>query len=247
LSYKLSYTRHDGQKLTLGIHGIPVSWDNKPAVFALVEDLTDLELSQQKIESYILQLKHIYKGTLIAISNMVEKRDPYTAGHQRRVGLIAKQIAAEMGLPPEKGEILEMIGLVHDIGKISIPVEILTKPTKLTEYEMGMIKQHPQFGYDILKHVDFNFPVAEVILQHHERLDGSGYPRQLSGEQILPETRIISVADVFEAISAFRPYRAALGLDVAVDELKKGKGKIYDAKVVDCLLKLIKEDRLKTE
>ncbi|WP_230371370.1 HD-GYP domain-containing protein [Paludibacterium denitrificans] len=172
---------------------------------------------------------------------MVDLRDPYTAGHERRVGLIAYAIARELGWEPERCNAMEMTGLVHDIGKIAIPAEILSKPTRLTPLEMAMVRGHAQAGYDILKDVPFAAPVAEAIRQHHERMDGSGYPQGLKGDEILPEARVLAVADVIESMAAHRPYRAALGLNTALAEIEQGKGRLYDTEVAEAALRLVRE------
>ena len=173
-----------------------------------------------------------------AIALTVETKDPYTAGHQRRVSDLARAIAQEMGVPIEKVDGVRMAGVLHDLGKISVPAEILSKPTKLTDIEYGLIKIHPQAGYDILKEVEFPWPIAQIVLQHHERLNGSGYPQGLKGDEILLEARIIMVADVVEAMASHRPYRPGLGLDKALGEISGNKGILYDPAVVDACLKL---------
>lgn len=165
--------------------------------------------------------------------------------HQGRVGLLAKEIALTMGMTVSQADNLRLIGLIHDIGKIGVPAELLTKPSKITPLEYELIKTHVQIGYDILKNVNFMVPVAEVVLQHHERLDGSGYPNHLSGSQILLEARIIAVADVVEAMSSHRPYREALGIDVALAEIEAGRGVKYDPSVVDACLKLFRVQNYK--
>ncbi|OQY40525.1 hypothetical protein B6228_01455 [Candidatus Atribacteria bacterium 4572_76] len=172
---------------------------------------------------------------------MVEAKDPYTAGHQRNVSQIATFIAREMKLPQDKIEGIRIASLIHDIGKISIPTEILSKPTTLSDIEFNLIKLHSQIGYDILKSIDFSYPVASVVLQHHERLDGSGYPNNLKGDEILLEAKIIGVADVVEAMSSHRPYRPALGINAALEEISKNKAILYDSKVVDACLKIFKK------
>ena len=181
------------------------------------------------------------QGTLLAVSNMVEMRDPYTAGHERRVGLIAGAIAHELGWDEARCRDLEMIGLVHDIGKIAVPSEILTKPSRLSKLEMELMKGHAQAGYDILKDVPFRTPVAEIIRQHHERLDGSGYPRGLKGDEILPEARVLAVADVLESMSSHRPYRPAVGIDAALAELMNNQGTLFDPEVVGAAVRLVRE------
>lgn len=204
-------------------------------------DLTASRRDEARIQRYISQLEGSMKSTLQVVANMVEMRDPYTAGHERRVGLIASAIARELGWNEAACEAMEMIGLVHDIGKIAIPAEILSKPSRLSHLEMELVRGHAQAGYDILKDVEFSAPVARVIHQHHERMDGSGYPQGLNGDQIMPEARILAVADVLESMAAHRPYRAALGLDAALQELERGSGSLYDPEVVAALLKLVRQ------
>jgi PAS domain S-box-containing protein len=189
---------------------------------------------EQRLQQNMLQ-------TVEAIASIVEMRDPYTSGHQARVADIAKQIARQMGLPEEQIQAIHLAGLVHDLGKISIPAEILSKPGRLTEVEYSLIKMHPQAGYDILKGVDFSWPIAEMVRQHHERMDGSGYPQGLKGEEILPGARILIVADVVEAMSSHRPYRAGLGIDAALNEIIRGRGTHYDPQVVDACVALFRE------
>lgn len=172
---------------------------------------------------------------------MEEMRDPYTAGHQRRVAKLSVAIAKELGLAQVTIEAIEVAATVHDIGKIQIPSEILTKPTKLTNLEYEIIKNHPQAGYDILKDVNFSYPIAKIILQHHEKIDGSGYPNKLKGNEILLEAKIISVADVVEAMASHRPYRASLGIDFALEKIEKYKGVWYEEHIVDACIKLFKE------
>ena len=186
-------------------------------------------------------------GTIQALSSTVETRDPYTAGHQRRVSNLARAIAQEMGLPKDTIDIIRMAGVIHDIGKISVPAEILSKPGRISDIEMSLIKVHSQSGHDILKDVELPYPIAEIVLQHHERLDGSGYPQGLKGDQILLEAQIISVADVVEAISSFRLYRPGFGIDVALEEIEKNKGILYDEKVVEVCLKLFREKGFRFE
>jgi PAS domain S-box-containing protein len=213
----------------------------EPFIQATVRDVSERKHSEEKIINYLKKLKSAMKGTLLAISKMVEQRDPYTAGHEQRVGLIAAAIACEIGYPEDKCTELQEIGLAHDIGKISIPAEILSKPTKLTMLEYELIKTHSEKGYEILKNIEFPFPIAEIIYQHHERMDGSGYPRALKGDEILPEARILAVADVIEAMASHRPYRASLGIDQALEEIERGRGTSYDADVVDATLHLFRE------
>ncbi len=171
----------------------------------------------------------------------LESRDPYTAGHQSRSAKLACAIAEEMGLAKEKVEGIMMAGVIHDIGKLSIPSEILTKPTQLTNVEYLLIKQHSQSGYDMLKHVESPWPLAQIVQQHHERLDGSGYPHKLRNDEIIIEARILAVADVVEAMASHRPYRQALGIEKALEEIQNNKGILYDDAVVDACVKLFRE------
>jgi len=179
-------------------------------------------------------------GPIGSIASTIEMRDPYTAGHQRRVAKLAAAIGAELGLPEDRIRGIFLAGLIHDVGKIDIPAEILSKPGKLTSLEMQFIRTHPQAGYEIIKGVEFPWPIAETILQHHERLDGSGYPRGLAAEAVIVEARILAVADVTEAMTAHRPYRAALGLDAALAEIETGKGRLYDPAAVDACIALFR-------
>jgi putative nucleotidyltransferase with HDIG domain len=177
----------------------------------------------------------------------VETRDPYTAGHQIRSANLARTIATEMGLSQEKIEGIRMAGSIHDIGKLSIPAEILSKPTKLSEIEFSLIKEHARQGYEMLKNVESPWPLAEIVYQHHERMDGSGYPRNLKGNDILIEARILNVADVVEAMASHRPYRPALGIDAALEEIEKNRGILYDKTVVDVCLTLFRKKGFQLE
>jgi len=185
-------------------------------------------------------LRKALGGTVHAIASIVEKRDPYTAGHQRRVSDFARAIATEMGLSNDRIEGLRVAAIIHDIGKLSVPAEILSKPTKLTRIEFSLIKTHSQSGYDIIKDIDFPWPIARMVIEHHERINGSGYPNGLTGDNLLLESRILAVADVVEAMASHRPYRAALGIEPALEEIEKNKGIFYDAAVADACLRLFR-------
>lgn len=185
--------------------------------------------------------KAMGRDTMQAMAMIVDMRDPYTAGHQERVTRLAYAIAKEIGLSEDEITGLRLAGLIHDIGKIRVPAEILTNPHKLSEAEFTIIKLHPVLGYDVLKNLHLPWPIAQIIHQHHERIDGSGYPLGLSGEDILLEARILAVADVVEAMTSHRPYRAALGLDHALREISRSRGKLYDPNVVDTCLRLFGE------
>ena len=188
-------------------------------------------------------LRSSLEDSIKAIAGTVEMRDPYTAGHQRRVGELAAAIAQELGLPAHTIHGIELAASIHDLGKISVPAEILSKPSKLTDVEYMLLKNHAQAGYDILKDIKFPWPIATMVFQHHERLDGSGYPQGLKGDPILLESRIMAVADVVEAMASHRPYRAALGIELALKEIEQGRGTAYDAAVVDACLRLFAEKR----
>ncbi|MGB2906426.1 MAG: HD domain-containing phosphohydrolase [Candidatus Aminicenantaceae bacterium] len=190
------------------------------------------------LKKTLLKLEKALKGTIQAIALTVEMRDPYTSGHQKRVADLSGAIAREMGMKKQIIQGIIMSGNVHDLGKISIPSEILTKPSQLNPHELSLIQTHPRTGYEILAPVEFPWPIAEIILQHHERMDGSGYPQGLSGDEILLEARILAVSDVVEAMSCHRPYRPALGIDKALDEIKRNRGILYDPDVVDACLKM---------
>jgi putative nucleotidyltransferase with HDIG domain len=174
---------------------------------------------EQIVEERTVKLQGALEGIIQVMTRTVEARDPYTAGHQRRVALLSVAIAEKMGMPKDQIEGIRMAGMIHDLGKISVPAEILSKPTRLTDIEFALIKTHSQVGYDILQEVDFPWPIAQMVLQHHERMDGSGYPQGLSGEDILLEARILCVADVVEAMASLRPYRPALGIEKALEEI----------------------------
>jgi response regulator RpfG family c-di-GMP phosphodiesterase len=198
-----------------------------------------------QLEQTLSKLRKAMTGIIDAFSVAVELRDPYTAGHQKRVSDLARAIATEMNCSGDLIDSIHMAGIVHDVGKISVPTDILNKPGKLNELEFGIIKMHPQTGYDILKGIDFPWPVAKIVLQHHERLNGSGYPLGISLDEILPEAKILAVADVVEAIMSHRPYRPALGPETAMAEISKNSGILYDDDVVAACLNLFKNKEFK--
>jgi len=242
VNYTATFRCKSGVLIEIGLTAQIITWDDgAPATIVLITDITEQKRAEQQIAAYVRQLEAAMRGTMQAVSNMVEMRDPYTAGHERRVGLIASAIAHEMGWDAARCESLELLGLVHDIGKIAIPSEILTKPSRLTALEREMMKGHVQAGYDILKNVPFPMPVAEIIRQHHERMDGSGYPQGLKGEDILPEARILAVADVLESMASHRPYRPAVGVQAALAEVVNNRGQLYAPEVVDAAVRLIQE------
>jgi len=205
--------------------------------------------SEDYLQSSLDRLERSLEGTFRAMSMTLELRDPYMAGHQQRVANLAVAIAQDMNLPWDKIEGLRFAGIIHDIGKIASPAEIMSKPGRLTKTELQLVREHPRVGYEMVKDIAFPWPVAHIILQHHERLDGSGYPEGLVGDAILPEARILAVADVVEAVCSLRPYRPALGIEKGLEEIRKGRGIRYDTRVVDACIRLFRENRFafKTE
>jgi HD-GYP domain-containing protein (c-di-GMP phosphodiesterase class II) len=204
---------------------------------------------RKKIEEELKQsyekLQKTMEGAINAIGNIVGAKDPYTADHQQRVCQLTVPLAQELGLSEDKIEGIRVASLIHDIGKINVPTEILSKTTTLSDIEFSLIKIHSQIGSDILKSIDFSYPIDQIVLQHHERLNGSGYPNKLKGDKILFEAKIIGVADVVEAMSSHRPYRPALGIDAALEEIIQNRGILYDPEIVDVCLRLFKEKGFK--
>jgi PAS domain S-box-containing protein/putative nucleotidyltransferase with HDIG domain len=240
--YEFRAIRKDGTTRWVELHASPITYNGKPAVQAVFVDITDRKRAEEELIQSYEQVQKSLEGTINALATAVEKRDPYTAGHQRMVADLAVAVAREVGLPEDRITGIRVAGLVHDIGNVYVPSEILSKPSKLSEIEMMMIRTHPQAGYDVLRTVDFPWPVAEIVLQHHERLDGSGYPRALSGEEICLDARILAVADVVEAMVSHRPYRPAHPKEVALDEILRNKGVLYDPDVVDAMVKVLSEN-----
>ena len=219
--------------------------DGRPdAVVKVYHDITEQKRAEEKLRESLIQLRKNLSGTIHAMAMTVETRDPYTAGHQRRTSDIARCIAQEMGLSSEQVDGIRMAGVIHDLGKISIPAEILSKPGQLSKMEYSLIQDHPETAFNILKGIDFHWPVAEIVRQHHERLDGSGYPDGLKGDEIMLEARIIGVADVIEAMSSHRPYRPSLGAARAFEEILDNRGILYDPAVVDASIHLFDNHEL---
>ncbi|HOL49005.1 MAG TPA: HD domain-containing phosphohydrolase [bacterium] len=216
---------------------IPVQQSDATAIFVL-RDITSLKEIEEYLKESHDRLKKTLHGTVSALSTTVEKRDPLTAGHERRVAALAHAIALNLGIRHEDAEGILLMGLLHDVGKIVVPAEILSRPGKLNSYEYNIVKMHPLSGHEILKKIEFPWPIAEVVLQHHERLDGSGYPHGVKKDQIILEARIIAVADSIEAMLSYRPYRNRKSLDEAIHELKQLKGKHFDEQVVDACIDL---------
>jgi len=205
------------------------------------ERTADLAKANEELRLAAEKRHRTLQGVIRAVSLTLEKRDPYTAGHERRVAQLASAMAKEIGLPHERIEGLQLAASIHDIGKISVPAEILCKPGKLSDAEFSLIKAHPAVGHDVLEPVDFPWPIGNIVRQHHEKLDGSGYPQGLCGSRILLEARILVIADVVEAMASHRPFRPALGIDAALEEIIGGRGMLYDVEAADACLKLFRE------
>ena len=228
-------TDSEGKSLWIETIKTPI-YDEQGNVLGTAGIARDITERKQSFE----RLRKALGATVQAIAVTVETRDPYTAGHQRRVADLARAIATEMGLTTDQIDSLRMAGIIHDLGKIAVPAEILSKPTKLTNVEFSLIKIHAQSGYDILKDIEFPWPIARMVLEHHERMDGSGYPNGLTGDKLLIESRILTVADVVESMASHRPYRPSLGIDAALAEIGKNRGILYDEAVVDACLRLFR-------
>jgi len=223
-------------QLFMEVNAYPIFDDNHHVIMVAehVRNITDRKQAAEKMRKAL-------GATVQAIAVTVETRDPYTAGHQRRVADLAHSIATEMNLPAEQIDGIRMAAAIHDLGKISVPAEILSKPKKLTAIEFSLIKTHAKSGYDILKNIDFPWPIARMILEHHKRMNGSGYPNGLTGDNLLMESQILAVADVVESMASHRPYRSSLGIDAALGEIEKNKGTLYDNAVADACLRLFRE------
>ncbi len=233
--------RKDGEVVRLGTESVLIQMAGAPVLVTVMQDITYKFRAEEKVRDYVVRLEKSVLSTVSAVSQMMDMRDPYTQGHERRVGEIAADLAAEMGLDAEVQRGLRVAGAVHDVGKITVPAEILGKPGRLSAAEFEIIRTHAEQGYEVLKGIDFPWPVAEVARQHHERLDGSGYPRRLKGEEILLEARILAVADVVEAMASHRPYRPGLGIEAALAEIERGRGTAYDQNAADACLRLFRE------
>jgi HD-GYP domain-containing protein (c-di-GMP phosphodiesterase class II) len=217
--------------------------DYRVVNLALQDEIKGHESAKEELQRALESLKKSVGATIDVITSAVEARDPYTAGHQLRSANLACSIAEEMGLSQDQIDGIRMAGFIHDIGKLSVPAEILTKPTKLTNLEFALIKEHSLNGYEMLKNVESPWPLAQVVYQHHERMDGSGYPRKLKGDEILLEARILAVSDVVESMASHRPYRPSLGLEAALEEIEKNKGILYDNTVAEACLRLFREKK----
>ena len=239
--YSFRVIGQDGTVIWCELNAAVIQWKGKPATLNFLNNITERRKSEEELKQTLESLRKSIGATIQTMVSAVEMRDPYTAGHQLRVADLACSIAAEIGLPQDKIDGIRMAGSIHDIGKLSIPAEILSKPTKLTDIEFSLIKEHSRSGYEMLKDVESPWPLAQIVYQHHERMNGSGYPRNLKGNEILIEARIMAVADVVEAMASHRPYRPGLGIEVALEEIEKNKGIFYDDAVADACLRLFRE------
>ncbi len=237
---ELCARRKDGTTVDISISTAPLcnDCDAIVGVMAVVKDISERKQMVRALQENLQKSQRIFNQTIDALASAVEQRDAYTAGHQRRVARLASAIAAEMGLPKEQIEGIHTAAIVHDIGKLSVPAEILTKPGPLSPIERRLLETHPQAGYEIMKGIEFPWPVARIIQQHHEHMDGSGYPLGLKGNEILLEANILTVADVIDAISTFRPYQPASGIDFALEEIKEHNEEYYNPEVVYACLVL---------
>jgi PAS domain S-box-containing protein len=245
--YEISIVRKNGEVRNLYVFRKEIFWNGKKQSQVIYQDITLRRQAEEKLHEILKNLRESIKITIQVLGTASEARDPYTAGHQKRVADLARAIATEMKLPHDKIEGIRMAGAIHDIGKISIPSEILCKPTTLSELEFSLIKAHTQYSYEIMKEVESPWPLADIVYQHHERMNGSGYPHGLEGEKILIEARVLAVADVVEAMISFRPYRPALGLEIALTEIERNAGTLYDRNVANACLKLFREKEFKLE
>jgi PAS domain S-box-containing protein len=241
VSYTYTAIRKDGALIDVGVHGSRATHAGRPAVIGLMQDISEKKRAEEEIQRYVAQLEKAFMSTVGVATTLSEMRDPYTAGHERRVAEIAVAIGKEFGFDDRRLEGLRVAGYLHDVGKMTIPSEILSKPGRLSAIEFQLIQGHARASYDVLKDVEFPWPVAQVALQHHERMDGSGYPQGLVGEAIMIEARIMAVADVVEAMSSHRPYRAGLGIEKALNEIERGRGSAYDTQAADACLRLFRE------
>lgn len=241
MGYTYTGLRKDGTHIEVGVHGSFTIFQGRPAIIGLLQDISERKRGEDDARRYVARLEQAMQSTINVVATIGELRDPYTHGHERRVGEIAAAIATEMGLEDNQVHGIRIAGYLHDVGKIAVPAEILAKPARLTKAEFDLVKDHAQRGYEILKTVPFPWPVAESAWQHHERMDGSGYPQGLKGDAILVEARILGVADTVEAMASHRPYRPGLGIERALAEIESSRGKLFDPRVVDSCLRLFRE------
>ncbi|HEY3277475.1 MAG TPA: HD domain-containing phosphohydrolase [Syntrophorhabdaceae bacterium] len=237
--FETQYRKRDGKAIWVSMNVRAVYDERGSFVWheGTVEDVSARKKADEQLKESYVRLQRVMEGTIKALSMAIEIRDPYTAGHQIRVTRLAEAIALDMKLTEDHIKAIRIAGLVHDIGKITVPAEILARPGRISVHEYAVLRDHSEAGYEILKDIEFDYPIAEIVLQHHERLDGSGYPHGLRGKKINLEARIISVADVVESMASHRPYRPSLGIEKALDEIKENRGTLYDRHAVDACLR----------
>lgn len=236
-----THVKKDGSRIQVEISAHSLDFDGRPARVVMALDVTERVLAQEREKTHLQRIEDAMRGTITVVTRMVELRDPYTAGHERRTAQLCAAIGAELGMGPDQLDGLTMAAMVHDIGKISIPTDILSKPGKLLPIERKYIEQHAEAGYELLKGLSFPWPLAAIVWQHHERMDGSGYPQGLSGDEILPEARVLAVADTIEAMASHRPYRPAFPVEQALAEIETHAGSRYDASVASACVRLFRE------
>ena len=239
--------RKNGEVRHVHVFRKEIFWNGQKQSQVIYQDITERRKAEVKLKETMESLRRSIRTTIQVLGIASEARDPYMAGHQRRVADLARAIATEMKLSSEIIEVIRMTGAIHDIGKISIPSEILCKPAILTDLEFSLVKAHSQYSYEIMKDVESPWPLANIVYQHHERMDGSGYPQGLKGENILIEARILAIADVVEAMMSYRPYRPSLGLENALTEIENNAGILYDHKATDACLRLFREKGYRLE
>ena len=241
VNFEIAFRAKSGQTLSGLTSADVIAIDGVPCCMSITRDITQRIQMYEKLQGSMTLLRRALETTIQVLVLAVEGRDPYTAGHQRRTTDLARAIASEMGLSTENIEGIRLAGVIHDLGKITIPSEILSKPSKLSKIEYSFVKEHARQGYEILKDVESPYPLAQIVYQHHERMDGTGYPRKLKGDKILIEARILAVADVVEAMASHRPYRPARGIDSALEEIEMHRGTLYDADAVNACLSVFRE------
>lgn len=236
--HKKEVTSKDGRSWFIRAYPVKNLEDDIVGIVEVALDISQRKSAEQQRRLNLARTRRILEETVEALAATSERRDPYTAGHQRRVSQLACAIARELGFSYDRVEGVRMAANIHDVGKVYVPAEILSKPTTLTRLEFSIIQTHPQIGYDILKDIEFPWPIAKIVLQHHEKLNGLGYPNGLASKDILIESKILTVSDVVEAMASHRPYRASLGIDAALDEIQGKKGDFYDQEIVEICLNL---------
>ena len=241
LIFESEHRRKDGSVIPVEIFARILAVEGRELILSVTRDITERKQAETQVRQGLDSLRRALQGTVAVLANTVEIKDPYTAGHQRRVSQLSCAMARELGWSPDRVEGIQVLCFLHDLGKIAVPAEILNKPGKISPTEFSLIKVHPQVGYDILEDIAFPWPVAQGVLQHHERLDGSGYPSGLTAEAITPEAKILAVADVVEAMASHRPYRPALEIEKALEEITQNRGKLYDPDAVDVCVRLLTE------